>query len=155
MDGRTFDPLGYLATARALARRLDEDAELAGLAFQPVTSAGHLVFDSGGGHVYTYELVASARADQQPDASGHRKYIVSVELVADGTATVRRESAEHCPRAARPRPRCALAQVWARALATGVDRAEHGRMEWAGKDWRFAGVKAGNHVTLDIPDDCH
>ncbi|HEU4732567.1 MAG TPA: protein kinase [Kofleriaceae bacterium] len=155
ISDRQFDPLGYIPTARALARRLDDDAELTGLTFQPVTSDGHLVFDGGGGHVYTYAFVSPSRAAQQPDASGRRKCVVTVEIVADGTALIRRESAEVCDRVVGPSPRCTLAQVWARALAAAVDRSEPARLEWSGADWRFKGVKAGNTITLDFPDNCH
>jgi hypothetical protein len=154
LDARRFDPLGYLPTARALARKLDDDAELSSLTFSPVTPDGHLVFDLGGGHVYEYSFVSPSRALRPPDAQQRRKCVVTVSLVAGGTASVERSSAEYCERVAPRPPRCTLAQLWTRALAAGVSKSDDARLRWSGTDWTFDGVKAGNYLTLEFPDDC-
>ena len=138
-----FDPIGYLPTARALARRMASDAELIELYATSVHPDGYSNLTNPMAHA-TYRF----RSHKLP--TGKCSILVTAEK---GEVTAWPEE-DGCKAAPLPAPRCTTAEVWKLALAAGLSR------QWSGLAygpsgakflWELSGNQTGENLRLDCP----
>ena len=158
-DVALVEPVAYVSTALALARRLAGDAQLLALRCRGVAAPGLAFADGHGGCTYRFWSASSARAPHPP----HEPPRCEVEVAVSGAGAVtgaRRPARSgfdcedlHPVRA----PRCTLRQVWQKARARGATWAsavDDAALEYDGTGWIFSGTKAGTYVTYRLADDC-
>ncbi|MCC6998703.1 MAG: protein kinase [Deltaproteobacteria bacterium] len=138
-----FEPIGYLPTARALARRMASDAELIELLATNVHPDGYSNLTSPMAHA-TYRF----RSRQLP--SGKCSILVTVEK---GEVAAWPEE-DGCKAGSLPAPRCSVAEAWKVALDAGLSR------QWSSLSygpsgekylWQISGNQTGDNLRLDCP----
>ena len=138
-----FDPIGYLLTARALARRMASDAELIELFASNVHPDGYSNLTSPLAHA-TYRF----RSSQLPSGN------CSILVTAEKSEVAAWPEADGCKAGPLPAPRCTVAEVWKVALAAGLSR------QWSGLSygpsgqkflWEVSGNQTGENLRLDCP----
>ncbi|NVB84617.1 MAG: protein kinase [Kofleriaceae bacterium] len=151
-----IEPLAYVPRARELARKVEPDAELIGIAISNVKADGTVNWSPTPSTV-TYRFRSEARG-HPPDESLDWQCLVSVEAMA-GVAKMVRAKREWtglsgCTARFVSTPRCSLAQVMAKALAKRHDPEEDAWVEWWGNAWKVTAVVDGNYTPFRFRDDC-
>lgn len=117
-DPRRFDAIAYLGKARALARELAPDAALTVFDVDGVGADGLANLTLSDDYSATYEFRSPA-ASKRPDVpAGVEVEIPCMVYVEAGPRGVEAwvVTRDACREPLRPRPRCTLAQVWAKVL---------------------------------------
>ena len=149
-----FDPLGWLATARARARDLMPDAELTELKAYNVASNGHVDLTKSAARYGTAYTFRSAKRSVRPEdvprgTKLDERCRVIVEARRD--AVVAFVVAGGCDTVIVPRPRCKLTDIWQRAIGAGVASSIVGELTMRDSRWWFVDDKA---ISYESADNC-
>jgi hypothetical protein len=158
-DPKRFDPVRYLPTALALARRLYPDAKLTRFDFEPVFSDGRVDLTMPGddrSFWFRSEAASKRPAGVPPNVPVDRPCMIYVEL-EPGRVTARIVDNDECDdNLVRP-PKCGLASVWKQALARGVPKDHVAKIGWLfDEKWFFDTdlTHDGTGETTSLPDRC-
>ena len=157
-DPRRFDPVAYLPKARALARSLLPDAELASFEFDPVASDGRLDLTIEG-RDRDYEF-RSPSASALP--AGHPRNLpfdrpCRITIAVGVTEVVARIlDSDSCKAPLVRAPKCSFAAIWAKARAEGVATDRFARLGWLfDEKWFFdTGLGGEGGGIKTFLDDC-
>jgi hypothetical protein len=151
-DPRRFDALAYLAKAQSLARQLAPDAALTQFDVDGVGADGRADLTLSSDFDATYEFRSPA-ASRRPDVPrGVEVEIPCMVYVVADRARVEAYvvTRDACREPLRPRPRCTLAQVWARALSGRAPAGSVAQLDYLWDGW-FVQFE---DVSESVPDDC-
>jgi hypothetical protein len=159
--GGAFDPLRALTQAEAMARKLMPDAMLIGLDVDQARPDGMALVRADSGASYRFRSLI--RSKRPPGAARNEEIDIPcmVHVVAEaGRLVAGPVTDEECDDRKLARPRCTIAEVWARARAQGAPRTG----DWVGRvsllrdgwfiDIAGAGPPPTDDFTLSVPDDC-
>jgi hypothetical protein len=132
IDPAHFDAVAYVSAARAVARKLLDDAELFAITASAVSADGRASFADG--TINTFSFISPSR--RRPDVQVAALCQVSVkvtptQLVANAPPTT------YCSFASVPPPTCRFADIWARAKAKGAPTGTVALLAYVDRGWTF------------------
>ncbi len=132
-DPHHFDPVAYLPNAKALARKIVPDVELAELESPHVMASGLLPPGRFVSELAKYRFVSPARAKTDHDTRQLHPCVIDVE-VDHRRARAVYNTDELCT-AVEAAPRCTAAQIWAKAIADGIPSNQVAELIYARGAW--------------------
>jgi len=153
-DPKKFDPLGYVPKARALAQEIFSDAVLVGIDVSGVYPDGHADLSLSSDFEASYRFRSPAESKRPAglpkNVEAEIYCIVNVDAQRGGLM-VYTSYHDRCGQAAL-RPRCSVAQAWAKAIALGAPKDDVVAEITFDKDgWN---IEVGDDFDETVPDDC-
>ena len=136
VDPTQFDAVAYVPAARAVARKLLDDAELFAITASAVSADGRPSFADGTINTFSFISPSRRRPNGQSSTAVAALCQVSVkvtptQLVASAPPTT------YCAFEPSPPPTCRFADIWARAKAKGAPTGTVALLAYVDHGWTF------------------